>query len=66
MVSQAHRINYPKTGDFLVDGRWLFEIGGKGKTQKQIAGEQNAFIAAEDIKIGFGNKVPLWLFGFLY
>jgi len=66
MVSQSHRVNYPKTGDFLVDGRWLFEIGGKSKTKKQVAGKQDAFIAADDIEIGFGNKIPLWLFGFSY
>ncbi len=66
MVSQSHRVNYPKTADFLVDGRWLFEIGGKSKTKKQVAGKQDAFIAADDIEIGFGNKIPLWLFGFSY
>ncbi len=65
-VSYKHTVHYPKTADFLVDGRWLFEIGGKNKTGKQIAGEQDAYIAADDIEIGFGNKIPLWLFGFLY
>ena len=28
-------------------------------------GIDNAFIAADDIEIGFGNKIPLSLFGFL-
>jgi len=65
-VSYKHTVHYPKTADFLVDGRWLFEIGGKNKTGKQIAGQPEAFIAADDIEIGFGNKVPLWMFGFLY
>ncbi len=65
-VSYKHTVHYPKTADFLVDGKWLFEIGGKNKTGKQIAGEQDAYIAADDIEIGFGNKIPLWLFGFLY
>ena len=53
-------------GDFLVDGRYTFEIGGKGKSFKQIQGIVDSFIASDDIEIGFGNKIPLWLFGFLY
>ncbi len=62
-----HKVNVPKNnGDFLIDEKYLFEIGGKNKTRKQITGETNAFIAADDIEIGFGNKIPLWLFGFLY
>ncbi len=65
-VSYKHKVNYPKTADFLVDDKYLFEIGGKTKTRKQIAEQKNAFVVADDIEIGFGNKIPLWLFGFLY
>ena len=65
-LSQNHKVAYPKQGDFLVDEKYLFEVGGKNKTQKQIAGIENAYIAAEDIEYGYGNKIPLWLFGFLY
>ena len=65
-LNYKHSIHYPKTVDFLVDDKWLFEIGGKNKTRKQIAGQEEAYIAADDIEIGFGNKIPLWLFGFLY
>jgi len=65
-LSQNNIVTYPKKGDFLVDDKYLFEIGGKDKTNKQIAGIENAFIAADDIEYGFKNKIPLWLFGFLY
>jgi len=65
-LSESHKITYPKTGDFMVDEKYLFEVGGKNKTQKQIAGIENSFIAADDIEYGFRNKIPLWLFGFLY
>jgi len=61
-----HAVTYPKTGDFMVDNKYLFEVGGKSKTQKQIAGIENSFIVADDIEYGFGNKIPLWLFGFMY
>ena len=53
-------------GDFLVDNHYTFEIGEKGKTFKQIKDVENSFMASDDIEIGFGNKIPLWLFGFLY
>jgi predicted AAA+ superfamily ATPase len=55
-----------KQGDFMVDGKYLFEIGGKNKSFSQIKDLPNSFVAADDIEAGFGNKIPLWLFGFLY
>ncbi len=61
-----HTIKYAQKGDFLVDDRYLFEIGGKKKDFKQIKDIQDSFVVADDIEIGFGNKIPLWLFGFLY
>ena len=65
-VSVDQRVTYPKVGDFLVDDRYTFEIGGKTKTQKQIAGVGEAFVAADEIEYGSKTKIPLWLFGFLY
>ncbi len=56
----------PDVGDFLVDGKYVFEIGGKDKNSKQIKGLKNAWIAADRIEIGHGNKIPLYLFGLLY
>ncbi len=53
-------------GDFMVKSMFTFEIGGKSKTYNQISDISNSFIAADDIETGFGNKIPLWLFGFLY
>ncbi len=55
-----------KVGDFLVKERYLFEVGGKNKSFKQIKDVENSYVVADDIEIGFGNKIPLWLFGFLY
>jgi len=51
---------------FLFEDQYTFEIGGKNKTRKQITGIQNAYIAADDIEYAQQNKIPLWLFGFLY
>ncbi len=61
-----HTIHYSKIGDFLIDGQYIVEIGGRNKGFKQIKDAQNSFVIADDIEIGTGNKVPLWLFGFLY
>lgn len=65
-LSYNHQINYTNKTDFKVDEEIYFEVGGKNKTNKQIAILDNAFIVADDIEHGFQNKIPLWLFGFLY
>nr|MBP7511174.1 AAA family ATPase [Bacteroidia bacterium] len=65
-LGYLHRIEYIEKGDFLVDGKFVFEVGGKDKTQKQIEFARNGFVAADDIEFGFQNRIPLWLFGFLY
>jgi len=55
-----------KQGDFMVEEKYLFEIGGKSKSFKQIKDLPNSFMVTDDIEVGFGNKIPLWLFGFMY
>ena len=65
-VSSVKAIKYSKIGDFLVDEKYIVEVGGKDKSFKQIADVKNSFVVADDIEVGFGSKIPLWLFGFLY
>ena len=57
---------YPKRGDFLIDDKYLFEVGGKGKTFDQIADEPDSFLAVDDTEVGHGNRIPLWMFGLTY
>ena len=64
--SAEHEVTYPQQGDFLVDGRYLFEVGGAGKGFSQIKDLPDSFVAADDVETGYGHKIPLWLFGFLY
>ena len=59
-------VELASSGDFLVNGLHSFEIGGKKKGFKQIAGLADAYVVADDLEVGFRNKLPLWLFGFLY
>ena len=65
-VSVKHQLSLPKSGDFLVDSKYTFEVGGKNKTSKQIEGIENAYIVKDDIETGYNHIIPLWLFGFLY
>jgi len=65
-VRPAHSLRLANHGDFIVDENYIFEIGGKNKTNKQIRKVDNGFIAADDIEFGYGNKIPLWMFGLLY
>jgi uncharacterized protein len=65
-TAQLHKVTYPKKGDFLIDDQYLFEVGGRNKSFTQIKDIQDSFLACDDLEIGYGNKIPLWLFGFLY
>ena len=65
-ISYNHKVTYTAQTDFKVDDTYFFEIGGKNKTNKQIAALDHSFIVADDIEYGFQNKIPLWLFGFMY
>ena len=66
MLAQGHTIQYPTHGDLLVDDKYLFEVGGKKKGFAQIKDIPDSYVVADEIEIGFGNRIPLWLFGFLY
>ncbi|MCK5908227.1 MAG: ATP-binding protein [Flavobacteriales bacterium] len=65
-LSVKNSVTYPKVGDFMVDNKYLFEVGGKNKTRKQIVGIDNSFVVSDNIEVGLDNKIPLWLFGFMY
>ncbi len=53
-------------GDFLVQDKYTFEVGGKSKGAHQVQNVSQSYVAADGIEAGFGRKIPLWLFGFLY
>lgn len=65
-VGYESTVTYPAQADFMVNEKYTFEIGGKNKTTEQIQNLKNAFVAADNIEVGHQNKIPLWLFGFLY
>ncbi len=66
MLSQFHSVKLQKFGDFIVDDKYIFEVSGRKKGFSQIKDISNSFLAVDDIEIGIGDKIPIWLFGFLY
>jgi len=66
MLTLMHTVSMPKKGDLHVNKKYIFEIGGRKKGFRQIKDIENSFLALDDIETGIGNKIPLWLFGFLY
>lgn len=65
-VGATNALQYPKKGDFFACRKYLFEVGGAGKSFEQIKDEPDSFLAVDDTEIGIGSRIPLWLFGFLY
>ena len=64
-VSAKYTVNTAKKGDFQVE-EFVFEVGGESKTFRQIADIPNSYLVVDETEVGYGNKIPLWLFGFLY
>lgn len=64
-MSAVHTVTSSKYGDFMVDDTFVFEVGGASKTNEQIRGVPNAYLAL-DIAGGNDKRIPLWLFGMLY
>ena len=65
-VGAVTSLTMPKQGDFLADGKYLFEVGGSSKTFDQIAGIPESYLAVDGIETGSGNRIPLWMFGCMY
>lgn len=66
LKNAGYKVHYSKTGDFTVDDM-IFEIGGKGKTRKQLKQiSKDAYLVKDDILYGGKNEIPLHLFGLLY
>jgi len=66
ICNAGHSITASKKGDFIIDKKYTIEVGGKGKTFKQIKDMTNSYVVADELEVGNGNKIPLYLFGFLY
>lgn len=65
-LSYKHTVEYAPESDFLVDHTYTFEVGGKTKTDRQIKNTANSYLVSDDLEYGTPNRIPLWMFGFLY
>jgi len=61
-----YKLNIAKKGDFIIENKYTFEVGGKNKSFNQIKDIENSYVVADNMTIGIKNKIPLYLFGFLY
>lgn len=65
-LSLQHTVHHSPKADFIVDGKYSFEIGGKNKDQKQIIDLKDAWVVKDNIEFPVAKTIPLWLFGCLY
>lgn len=62
----TQNITSSPVADFLIDGKYTFEVGGKKKKQKQIQSAEQGYVVKDDLETGYGNIIPLWQFGLTY
>jgi hypothetical protein len=65
-LQTRHKVQLSKQADFMIDGKYTFEVGGKSKGQKQIEGIENAWIVKDEIELPMLNAIPLWMIGLFY
>lgn len=65
-VGINHQLTLAQQGDFIIDNAHTIEVGGAQKNFNQIANIPNSYLAIDDLPQGIKNKIPLWLFGFMY
>lgn len=65
-LNVLNKISMPKKGDFFVNNKYTFEVGGKDKSSKQITGIKSAWVVKDNLEYPIGNELPLWIFGLLY
>jgi len=64
-LRNQHQVNLVKEGQFLIDLEYHFEMEWKmGKSAQMV--QNNSFIIVDGIENQVGNKIPLWMLGFLY
>jgi len=65
-LKHLYTLEVPTKGDFIVDKKYTFEVGGENKKFTQIKGLENAYLVIDTDSTENAYKLPLWLFGFLY
>lgn len=66
MLIGRHKICSAVKADFIIDDALTFEVGGRNKGGGQLAEARNGYLALDEMPVGVGRRIPLWLFGFCY
>lgn len=65
LLNSGNKVFATKAGDFQTD-ELTIEVGGKNKSAQQVKHLSKYMVATDNIESGYGNKIPVWLLGFLY
>ncbi|WLD24712.1 ATP-binding protein [Flavobacterium dauae] len=65
-IKTLHHLRTSQQGDFVVNDKYTFEVGGVNKHFDQIKNIKGSFVVTDNTETGFGNRIPLWLFGLMY
>ena len=65
-LASIGELTMPEKGDFMLNNRYLFEVGGSSKDFRQIANIPDSYLAINDIETSGKNRIPMWMFGLLY
>ncbi len=60
-VDYLYNVKSSPVADFCIENKYHFVVGGR-----KLKPGSEYFAASDVIETGEGNKIPLWLFGFLY
>ena len=65
-LKQNHTVEVSNQGDFIINDKYTFEIGGENKKFGQIKDTPNSYLVIDTDNTQNTNKIPLYIFGFLY
>ncbi|MEA3287020.1 MAG: AAA family ATPase, partial [Candidatus Marinimicrobia bacterium] len=65
-MMRVHTLYSSSPADFEDDLNNQFEIGGKSKRSGQLDPQKTGYLVLDDMTIGDKQRIPLYLFGFLY
>lgn len=60
-----NRVTSSKIPDFEIEGA-AFEVGGKSKGARQLAGAERGYVVKDDMEYAAGRTIPLRAFGLNY
>lgn len=64
-LSRFGVVSTPVKGDFMIDEKYVIEVGGANKKFHQLSGMPNAILVKEGIGKGRTGILPMWMLGLL-